>query len=139
MSNISAAEFNSLTKEYFNFLTHEYGFQLKKNSDLNYDFFTSNTKLSVFLEYNTLVVGIEPIGEEARKLLRNNILPEQISVSVVARSLHPNIDYKIIWDEPISLAMERISRLVKSYCVDFLHGDFTKWIEVINVIKKRKI
>jgi hypothetical protein len=80
---------------------------LKKNSDFNYDFVTSNTKISIFTEHNTLVVGIEPIGEEARKLLRNDILPKQIEAIVVAESLHPNLDYRVIWDEPIPSAMER--------------------------------
>jgi hypothetical protein len=110
---------------------------LKKNSDFNYDFVTSNTKISIFTEHNTLVVGIEPIGGEARKLLGNNIVPEQLGVSVVARSLYPNLDYKTIWDEPIPSAMERISQLLKNYCADFLRGDFTKWDDVLNARKNR--
>ena len=96
------------------------------------------TKISIFTEHNTLVVGIEPVGEEAGKLLRNNILPEQLGISVVARSLYPDLDYKIIWDEPIPSAMERESQLVKNYCADFLRGDFTKWTDVLNARKNRR-
>jgi len=138
MSNISPEEFDSLTKKFFGFLIDEYRFVLKKKSDLNYDFETSTTKISVFVEYNTLVVGIEPIGEEARKLLRNNILPEQLGVTVVARSFNPDLDYKVMWDEPILSAMERQSQIIKDYCKDLLTGDFTKWIDVLTVKNKRK-
>jgi hypothetical protein len=138
MSNIPAEELDSLINQHFGFLIDEYGFHLKKNSDSSFDFETSATKLSIFVEYNTLVVGIEPIGEEARKLLKNNILPKKLGVSVVARSLNPDLDYKVIRDEPMPSAMERISQVVKNYCGDFLRGDFTKWTDVLNVLKNRK-
>jgi len=138
MSNISAGEISSLIKKHFGFLIDEYGFLLKKNSDQSYDFESSTTKISIFTEYNTLVIGIEPIGEEARKLLRNNILPEQLDVIVVSECLNPDFDYKVIWDEPIPFAMERKSQVVKNYCVDFLRGDFTKWADVLNALKNRR-
>jgi len=138
MSNILSEEFDSLTKKFFGFLIDEYQFVLKKKSDLSYDFETSTTKISIFVEFNTLVVGIEPIGEEARKLLRNNVLPEQLGVTVVARCLNPDLDYKVIWDEPILSAMERESQIVKNYCKDFLTGDFTKWTYVLTTKNKRK-
>jgi len=138
MSNISSEEFDSLVKNFFGFLINEYHFVLKKSSDLVYDFESSTTKISVFVEYNTLVVGIEPIGEEARKLLRNNILPERLDVIVVAKCLNPDLNYKIIWDEPILSAMERESQIVKNYCKVFLIGDFTKWTDILIAKKKRK-
>jgi hypothetical protein len=138
MSNIPVEEFDSLTKRFFGFLTDEYHFDLKKKSDLSYDFETATTRISIFVEYNVVVVGIEPIGEEARKLLRNNILPQQLGVSVVAKSLNPDLDYEVIWDEPILSAMERQSQIVKNYCQDFLMGDFTKWTDVLAAMKKRK-
>lgn len=136
MTNFSVEEFSSLLKQYFGFLVDEYGFELRKHSDLNYDFVTSATKISVFIEFDTLVVGIEPVGEETSKLLRNNILPEKTDVIVVARALHPDLNYKIIWNEPIQSAMERESGLLKDYCEEFLRGDFTKWTKVIDYRKK---
>jgi hypothetical protein len=138
MSNISSEELNSLIKKHFGFLIDEYGFLLKKNSDQSYDFESSTTKISIFTEYNTLVIGIEPIGEEARKLLRNNILPKRLDVIVVSECLNPEFDYKVVWDEPIPSAMERKSQAVKNYCVDFLSGDFTKWTDVLTALKNRK-
>jgi len=131
MSNASVEEFDSLMKRFFGFLIDEYHFLLKKKSNLSYVFETATTRISVFVEFNTLVVDIEPIGEEARKLLQNNKLPEQLGVTVVARSLKPDLDYKVIWDEPILSAMERQSQIVKNYCQDFLRGDFTKWMDVL--------
>jgi hypothetical protein len=138
MSNFPSEELNALITKHFGFLVGEYGFALKKKSEQSYDFETSTTRISIFIEYNTLAVAIEPIGEEARKLLRNNILPEQLDVIVVAESLVPDLDYKVIWDEPIPSAMERESQLVKNYCVGFLKGDFTKWTDVLDALKRRK-
>jgi hypothetical protein len=137
MSNISAEEFDSLTKQFFGFLIDEYHFVLKKKNDLSYDFETATTRVSIFVEYNTVVVGMVPIGEEDRKLRQKNILPEQLGVTVVARGVQPNLDYKVIWDEPIAAAMERKSQILKNYCQDFLRGDFTKWTDVLEAKNKR--
>jgi hypothetical protein len=137
MPNIPPHELEALVKKSFGFLSDEYQFVMKKKSDLNYDFETSVTRVSVFVEYNRVVVGIEPVGEEARKLLRKNILPEQLDVVVVAEGLNPDLDYKVIWDEPITSAMERKSQVVKVYCTDFLLGDFAKWTDVLAAMKKR--
>ena len=80
----------------------------------------------------------KPIGEEAKKLLRENILPEQLSIIVVSKCLNPGVDYKIIWDNPIDIELERRSKLLKEYCPDFVNGDFSKWISVIECLKKVK-
>jgi len=138
MSNISAEQFDSLTKQFFGFLIDEYHFVLKKKNDLRYDFETATTRISIFVEFNTVVIGMVPIGEEDRKLRQKNILPEQLGVSVVARGVKPDLDYKVIWDEPIASAMERQSQILKSYCQDFLRGDFTKWTDVLEAMKKRR-
>jgi len=138
MSNISSEEFDSLTKRFLGFLLDEYHYVLKKKNDLSYDFETAATRISIFVEFNTLVVGIEPIGEEARKLLQKNILPQQLGVTVVARGLKHDLDYKVIWDEPILSAMERESQILKDYCQDFLRGDFTKWADVLEAKNNRR-
>jgi hypothetical protein len=138
MSNISSEEFDSLTKRFLGFLLDEYHYVLKKKNDLSYDFETAATRISIFVEFNTLVVGMEPIGEEARKLLQKNILPQQLGVTVVARGLKPDLDYKVIWDEPILSAMERESQILKGYCQDFLRGDFTKWADVLEAKNNRR-
>jgi hypothetical protein len=138
MFAISAEELNSLINQHFGCLVSEYGFQLNKNSDSNYDFLSSTTKISLFTEYNTVVISIIPVGEEARKLLRNNILPEAIGITVVAKALHPDLNYKVIWDEPIPSTMQREAEILKNYCTEFLQGDFTKWADVLDSLKRRK-
>jgi hypothetical protein len=119
MTAISAEELNSWINQHFGFLVDEYGFQPNKNSDSNYDFVSFTTKISLFTEYNRLVVSILPIGEEGRKLLRNNIPSEAPDVILVVEALQPDLGYKIIWDAPISSTMQRKSEVVKSYCTDF--------------------
>ena len=138
MPKYFAEEFYSLINRFFGFLIDDYQFVLKKKNERHYDFETATTRVSVFLEHHILVVGIEPIGEEARNLLRNNILPQQIGVSVVAQALNPNLDYEVIWNEPVLSAMERESKIVKNYCQDFLKGDFTKWTDVLTSLRRRK-
>ncbi len=138
MSNIPAEEFDSLTKQFFGFLIDEYHFALKKKNDLSYDFETATTRISIFAEYNTVVVGMVPIGEEDRKLRQKNILPRPLGVTVVAKGVEPNFKYKVIWDEPIVSSMERQSQVLKNYCKDFLAGDFTKWTDVLEAMKKPK-
>ncbi len=138
MSNISAEQFDSLTKQFFGFLIDEYHFDLKKKNNLSYDFETATTRISIFVEFNTVVIGMMPIGEEDRKLRQKNILPEQLGISVVARGVKPDLEYKVIWDEPIASAMERQSQLLRNYCQDFLRGDFTKWTGVLEAMKKSR-
>ncbi len=138
MSNIPTQEFDSLIKEHFGFLEDEYHFILNKKSDFNYDFETSTTRISIFIEFNRAVIGMTPIGEEDRKLRQKNILPQPLGVTVIAKGINPDLDYKIIWDEPIASAMKRETQILKDYCQDFLRGDFTKWADVLESMKKRR-
>jgi hypothetical protein len=138
MSNIPAEQFDDLTKQFFGFLIDEYQFVLKKKNDLSYEFETATTRISIFIEFNTVVIGMVPIGEEDRKLRQKNILPEPLGITVVARGVKPDLDYKVIWDEPIASAMERESEILKNYCQDFLKGDFSKWIDVLKAKNKRR-
>ena len=138
MSNIPTQEFDTLIKEHFGFLEGEYHFVLKKNSDLNYDFETATTRISIFIEFNRAVIGMTPIGEEDRKLRQKNILPQSLGITVVAKGVNPDLDYKVIWDEPIASSMKRESQILKDNCQDFLKGDFTKWTDVLEAMKKRR-
>ena len=138
MSNIPTQEFDSLIKEHFGFLEDEYHFILNKKSDFNYDFETSTTRISIFIEFNRAVIGMTPIGEEDRKLRQKNILPQSLGVTVIAKGINPDLDYKVIWDEPIASAMKRETQILKDYCQDFLRGDFTKWADVLESMKKRR-
>ena|SRR5215208_4022718 len=138
MSNISAEQFNILTKQFFGFLIDEYHFVLKKKNDLSYDFETATTRISKFVEFNTAVIGMVPIGEEDRKLGQKNILPEQLGITMVARGVKPDLDYKVIWDEPFASVMARESQILRSYCQNFLRGDFTKWTDVMDAKNKRR-
>ena len=138
MSNIPTQEYDSLIKEHFGFLEDEYHFVLKKKSDLNYDFETATTRISIFIEFNRAVIGMTPIGEEDRKLRQKNILPQSLGITVVAKGVNPDLDYKVIWDEPIASSMKRESQILKDNCQDFLKGDFTKWTDVLEAMKKRR-
>jgi hypothetical protein len=138
MSNLPAQEFDSLIKQFFGFLIDEYHFALKKNNDLSYDFETATTRISVFIEYDTVVVGMVPIGEEDRKLRQKNILPEQLGVAVVAKGVDPSFHYEVDWDEPIAASMEMQALVIKNYCKVFLLGDFTKWTDVLAEMRKSK-
>jgi len=138
MSNIPTQEFDTLIKEHFGFLEGEYHFVLKKKSDLNYDFETATTRISIFIEFNRAVIGMTPIGEEDRKLRQKNILPQSLGITVVAKGVNPDLDYKVIWDEPIASSMKRESQILKDNCQDFLKGDFTKWTDVLEAMKKRR-
>ena len=138
MSNIPTQEFDTLIKEHFGFLEGEYHCVLKKKSDLNYDFETATTRISIFIEFNRAVIGMTPIGEEDRKLRQKNILPQSLGITVVAKGVNPDLDYKVIWDEPIASSMKRESQILKDNCQDFLKGDFTKWTDVLEAMKKRR-
>ena len=138
MSNIPTQEFDSLIKEHFGFLEGEYHFVLKKKSDLNYDFETATTRISIFIEFNRAVIGMTPIGEEDRKLRQKNILPQSLGITVVAKGVNPDLDYKVIWDETIASSMKRESQILKDNCQYFLKGDFTKWTDVLEAMKKRR-
>ena len=138
MSNIPTQEYDSLIKEHFGFLEDEYHFVLKKKSDLNYDFETATTRISIFIEFKRAVIGMTPIGEEDRKLRQKNILPQSLGITVVAKGVNPDLDYKVIWDEPIASSMKRESQILKDNCQDFLKGDFTKWTDVLEAMKKRR-
>jgi hypothetical protein len=138
MSNIPAEQFDTLTKQFFGFLIDEYQFVLKKKNDLNYDFETATTRVSIYIEFNIVVVEMVPIGEEDRKLRQKNILPEPLGITVVARGVDPNFVYKVDWDEPLASSMERQSQVLKNYCKDFLAGDFTKWTDVLAAMRTSK-
>ena len=136
MAQISNEEFRLLVLRYFDFLINEHSYIYKEIGERKCTLESPLTKISIFIEYTTVVVGIEPIGEEAKKLLRENILPEQLSIIVVSKCLNPGVDYKIIWDNPIDIELERRSKLLKEYCPDFVSDDFSKWISVIECLKK---
>ena len=136
MAQISNEEFRSLVLRYFDFLINEHSYTYQEIGERKFTLESPLTRISIFIEYSTVVVGIEPIGEEAKKLLRENILPEQLSIIAVSKCLNPGVDYKINWDNPIDSELERRSKLLKEYCSDFVSGDFSKWISVIKCLKK---
>ena len=139
MTNIQAEEFDTLINQFFGFLIGEYHFVLKKINDLSYNFETTATRISIFAEYDRVVVGIVPISEEDRKLRQNNILPEQLGITVAAKGIDPNFNYEVNWGESIASSMERQALVTKNYCKEFLLGDFSKWTNVLEEMKKARM
>ena len=83
---IMPEDFESLTRKFYKFLEDDFGFSIKKLNDWAFVAETGSTKLSIYLEYySALVVEIEPIGEGASQLLRQNILPSSMTILSVIK------------------------------------------------------
>lgn len=144
MSMISPSEFEMLVKKYYKFLIDEFGFSLSKQGDWSFSLETKNTKISLLVEHECLLsVALQPIGDEASRLLRQNILPSEISVIVISMCLDPNLQYKIkrlgsnSIDNDIPVELERCAELLKKYCKKMLTGDFSDWGMIKNCMSKR--
>jgi hypothetical protein len=143
-SSIGSSEFQSLVRLHFGFLSDEYGYAIMDRSDWSCNFHGSNTKISLLVEHASfLSVDIEPIGEQAKWLLRQNIIPESISVVVVSMCLDPNLRYRVARlhgkapYQDIPVEMQNRSRLLKKYCRKMLAGDFSEWKVVMHCASER--
>lgn len=140
----TASEFEMLVKKYYKFLIDDFGFTLNKLGDWSFSLETRNAKVSLLVEHAILLsVALVPIGEEAARLLRQNVLPNGISVIVISMCLDPNLQYKIKRldnkgiDNDILVEMERRAELLKKYCKKMLNGDFSDWGEIENCMSRR--
>jgi hypothetical protein len=130
---ITSSEFKTLVNRYYQFLIDDFDFSIDKSDDWSFNLKAKNTRVFLLVEHAILLtVALEPIEQEARKLLRQNILPRGIEVAVVSMCLDPELRYKakrinnsIAHDIPFE--MERRAELLKKYCTKMLTGDFSDW------------
>jgi hypothetical protein len=140
----TASEFEMLIKKHYKFLIDDFGFTLNKLGDWSFSLETKNAMVSFLVEHASLLsVALVPIGEEAARLLRQNILPNGISVIVISMCLDPTLQYKIQRlnnkniDNNIPIEMERRAELLKKYCNKMLNGDFSDWGAIENCMSSR--
>lgn len=136
--------FSGLVLRHYKFLVDEFDFKIIHENNWTYIFESTSVRVMVMME-NTidLVVEIEPIGESARFLLRQNILPFKLSVISICMCLDETLNYKIekisekklIIDTPKEI--EKRALLLKQYCPHILRGDFTDWKHIIDCLSRR--
>jgi len=131
---ITASEFAKYTKQSFEYLEKEYGFTMRKLDDWDYVAETSNTKIHIYVEhYAILVVEIEPIGEQAKWLLSQNILPARAGIVPMSNYYNPNLNYQPAMLDPknfvqnIPVELDKRADLLKTYFINMLQGDFSDW------------
>jgi len=131
---ITPDEFNKLMKKSFRYLENEFSFSVRKVNDWTYVAETPDTRIYIYIEhYAILVVEIEPIGEQANQLLRQNILPSRADIVPMSKYYNPKLNYKpemldkknYIHNIPIEI--EKRATLLKTYFTKMLRGDFSDW------------
>jgi hypothetical protein len=134
---ITPDELEQLIKTHYQFLCDDFGFSIKKLSNYQYVAEAKSVKILFDIEHAVnLVLEIEPIGEGASFLLRQNIIPGTISPISVSEYYDSNLDYKVeMIDENnfinnIPVELERQAILLHKYCEKMLRGDFTEWTAV---------
>lgn len=134
MNNTLIDKFDVLVKKHCSFLIDDYGFSLVKVGNTKYVFSTETTKIQMFIEHYSIVVGIEPTGISAHQLLQKNIVPQSVSPVAIAKALNSNSKYEFMWlDENSSIELieqnfEREIDLIKQFCVSLLKGNSADWV-----------
>jgi hypothetical protein len=130
---IDSSLFEGMLYKNYSFLIDDYGFSINKKGDYDYIAGAPKIQLSIFIEHATLVTNLEPIGEEARKLLRINIIPRKIGVTTICEYLDPSLHYEVKmvnkeeFVQNIPVELEQRANLLKKYCGNMLRGDFSEW------------
>jgi hypothetical protein len=144
IEQINASEFEKLVIKYYKFLIDDFGFTLNKLGDWSFSLETLNARVSLLAERPAqLTVALEPIGEEAKKLLRRNIFPKAMDVIVIAMCLDSSLQYKIARlnnksiASNISVEMNHRAELLKKYCKKMLSDDFSDWDEIGKCMSER--
>jgi len=138
---LTLGEFDNLVTRHFGFLEKDFGFSFKRISYDAYRIESPNTTIHIFLEYGVnLVGGIEPAGEAAKQLLRQNIIPEMMTILAVCRYYDPKL--KVILEPTpkydIRLQMEKQAVLLKKHCQQMLKGDFSDWPEIKKYLRRHR-
>jgi hypothetical protein len=139
----TSAEFGKLVLINYRFLIDEYGFSLCISRDWEYAFETSNTVVRILTEHAlTLAVTIEPMGEAADNLFRQDMPINGADIAVISMCLDPNLQYRFarIADKgiaiDIAIELERRASLMKKYCEKYLKGDFSDWAVIVECYRK---
>ena len=134
---ITPDEIEQLIKRHYQFLCDDFGFSIKKLSNYQYVAEAKNVKVNFNVEHGVnLVIEIEPVGEGASFLLRQNITPGTISPISISRFYDSNLEYKVdMIDEQgfisnVPVELERRALLLQKYCTKMLLGDFSDWAAV---------
>ncbi len=134
---IMPEDFERLIRKFYKFLEDDFGFSIKKLNDWAFVAETGSTRLSIYLEYySALVVEIEPIGEGASQLLRQNILPSSMTILSIIKYYAPDLQYKNEmlnennFVDNISVELERRASLLQKYFTKLLMGDYSDWPKI---------
>lgn len=136
--------FGKLVLNNYKFLVDEYDFSFVKEGDWEYKFENATTRVVVMMEQAiNLLVEVEPIGESARSLLRQNILPSRLDVISISMCLDKNLKYKIekVSDKNMAInvpvEIEKQAYLLRKYCQALLQGNFSDWPQIKECLSKR--
>ena len=136
--------FGKLVLEHYKFLIDEHEFLVTKNNDWTYIFENTTTRVTVMMEQAiNLVVDIEPIGEGAKSLLRQNILPTKLGVISISMCLDKDLKYKVEKRSErsrmvnVPAEIEKQAHLLRKYCQPMLQGDFRDWTQITECLSKR--
>ena len=142
-TNVDAGQFRNLVFEHYGFLSDDYGYSIARKGDFAYEMESGHGRIRIFIEYSTLVTDIEPVGESANQLLRRNLVPKRVGVTVVCEYLDPQLHYEVAMldaknlIQDISLELEKRATLLKAYCGELLRGDFSVWPSLMAYLSNR--
>lgn len=141
---VSPNEFKNLVDEYCRFLEIEYGCVIKKINDWKFTVENSTTRVLILIEGDALTIGIEPIGDGANQLLRQNIIPSGIEVYLLSECLDPTLHYEIAlvgnekYIHDIKVEIKKRTDLLRKYCTNMLQGDYSEWPEIEKCMSERR-
>lgn len=136
--------FGKLVFDHYKFLVDEHDFLMAREDEWTYKFENATTRVTIMMERGSnLVIEIEPIGESAKSLLRQNILPSKLGVITICLCLDQNLKYSVaklnlihkIIDVPVEL--EKQAHLLRKYCGNMLKGNFDDWPQIKDCLSKR--
>lgn len=136
--------FGKLVLNHYKFLIDEYNFSFVREDEWTYKFENATTRVIVMMERAiNLVIEIEPIGESAKSLLRQNVLPSKLGVISISMCLDQDLKYKIekisaknrIINVPVEL--EKQAYLLRKYCQQMLQGNFNDWPQIKECLSMR--
>ncbi len=141
---ISAEEFELLVREQSKFLLIDYDCSLVKVNDWKYFIENGTTRVMYLIEGDALALGIEPIGDGANQLLKQNIIPSSIDVFVISECLDPTLRYSVItigenwYIHNIQVEIKNRTNLLKKYCQKMLQGDYSQWPDIKKCLSEQR-
>jgi hypothetical protein len=144
---ITPDELEKLVNLHYQFLLDDFGFSIKKVGDYKFVAESKNVKVHIDVEHAVnVLIEIEPAGEAASFLLKQNIIPGTVSIISVSEYYDSNLEYKAeMIDENnfidnVPVELEREALLLQKYCTKMLRGDFSDWMAVKeNILARRRM